>query len=173
MYRCLYIVLFYLSLIDVVVLLPPLSVSGQQPGRELFSPAAAAAYEGRVVKGSKNAIYLVRSSKKCIFPDFNTFVKMGYSLDNVTRLPDSLLDGFERGDTLPSIAMFRADDFSFHAQCDDAHRMVRQTVRYQLHLTDYARRRSLHFTPLLWCDLMRCTCYRCMTSVWWPTWATL
>jgi hypothetical protein len=126
LYRYLYIVLFYLTLIDVVVLLPPLSVSGQQPGGELFTPAAtAAAYEGRVVKGSKNAIYLVKSSKKCIFPDFNTFVQMGFSLDNVTRLPDSLLDGFERGDTLPSIAMFRADDFSFHTQCDDAHRMVR------------------------------------------------
>jgi len=76
------------------------------------------------VKGSKNAIYLVRNSKKCIFPDFNTFVQMGYSLDNVTRLPDSVLDAFERGDTLPSIAVFRPDDFTFHAQCDDAHRMV-------------------------------------------------
>lgn len=149
LYRCLYIVLFFLSLIDIVVLLPPLSVSGQQPGRELLTSATAAAYEGRVVKGSKNAIYLVKSSKKCIFPDFNTFVKMGYSLDNVTRLPDSLLDGFERGDTLPSIAMFRADDFSFHAQCDDAHRMVRLS-------SNRLRKKKKPFIPLLWCDLMWC-----------------
>ena len=126
LYSCFFIVLLCLSLVDVVELLPPSSASGQQQQQQHFTPAAAGAYEGRVVKGSKNAIYLVKGNKKCIFPDFNTFVQMGYSLDNVTRLPDSLLEAFDRGDTLPSIAVFRPEDFSFHAQCDDAHRMVRR-----------------------------------------------
>lgn len=81
-------------------------------------------HEGKVYKGNRNALYLVQKGEKRIFPDFNTFDKMGYNTSSIIKIADDLLNSFPLGPPLPPIAVFRPDDYMYHQQCDDPDRMV-------------------------------------------------
>eukprot|EP01031_Cornospumella_fuschlensis_P029552 gene29552-35669_t len=50
-------------------------------------------YEGKVVKGNKNHLYLVENGKKRLFPDFYTFSKRGFTTTSVVKIDDSALNG--------------------------------------------------------------------------------
>jgi hypothetical protein len=79
---------------------------------------------GQVVKGSKNAIYLIERNTKRFFPDFNTFVKMGYNLTVIQKVNDKLLEELPLGDPIKPIPVFRPDDYMYHLVCDDPVRLV-------------------------------------------------
>ncbi len=84
-------------------------------------------HEGEVVKGNRNAIYLVKDGKKHLFPDFHTFISMGFNQSSVKKIPDITLDSISLGDRVPKIAApppFRPDDYMYHYQCEDPERMV-------------------------------------------------
>jgi hypothetical protein len=96
-------------------------------------------YEGKIVKGTRNGLYLIRSGvysmfvmicchllpgKKSLFPDFHTFTSMGFNLENITSIPDSLLESLSKGDPIVPIPVYRLEDFMFHNQCEDPDRMV-------------------------------------------------
>jgi len=81
-------------------------------------------WEGNVVKGNRNALFLVQNGKKRIFPDFNTFVKMGFNMSSIMKINHQQLESIPLGDILPSIAVFRPDDYMYHTLCDDPKAMV-------------------------------------------------
>lgn len=81
-------------------------------------------WEGKIVKGNRNALYLVKGNERHIFPDFWTFTQMGFTTDSINKIPDDQLNQILLGDPVPAIAMFRPDDFMYHMECDDPDRMV-------------------------------------------------
>lgn len=83
-------------------------------------------YEGKVVKGNKNHLYLVENGQKRLFPDFYTFTKRGFTSNSVIKIEDNTLNGIPLGDPVPSIPVFRPEDYMYHTQCEDPERMVRR-----------------------------------------------
>lgn len=81
-------------------------------------------YEGKVVKGTRNALFLVEHGKKRMFPDFYTYTRMGFTIDQVQKLPDNILESIPMGNTLTAIPVFRPEDRMYHSQCEDPDRMV-------------------------------------------------
>lgn len=81
-------------------------------------------WEEKVVKGNRNALYLVRKGKRHMFPDFHTFTQMGFNTTSVNKIPDDELNRMPMGEMLPAIAIFRPEDYMYHHQCDDPDRMV-------------------------------------------------
>lgn len=85
---------------------------------------AGVKYDKKIVKGNKNALYLVSNGVKSQFPDFWTFTSMGYAAKDVIKIPDDELDAIPLGDTIKAIPVFRPDDYFYHEYCDDAFRIV-------------------------------------------------
>jgi hypothetical protein len=83
-------------------------------------------YEGKVVKGNRNALYLVKNGKRSQFPDFYTFVQMGYNLSVIKKIDGGVLDSIPIGEMIKPIAVYRPEDFMYHRVCSDADRMVQE-----------------------------------------------
>jgi hypothetical protein len=81
-------------------------------------------YEGKVVKGNRNGLYLVDKGTKRLFPDFNTFVKMGYDAKDAIKIPDATLEAIAMGAPIIPIPVFRPEDRMYHSHCDDPDRLV-------------------------------------------------
>lgn len=81
-------------------------------------------YEGQVVKGNRNALYLVKDGKKRLFPDFYTFSHMGFNAGMVKKIPDDDLSAIPLGSPVDAIPVFRPEDYMYHTQCEDHERMV-------------------------------------------------
>mmetsp|Transcript_18726 Transcript_18726/g.31549 ORF Transcript_18726/g.31549 Transcript_18726/m.31549 type:complete len:676 (-) Transcript_18726:69-2096(-) len=84
------------------------------------------AYEGKIIKGNRNALYLVEKGQRRAFPDFHSFTSRGYDISQINRIDDSILNSIPLGETLSVIAVYRPDDFMYHRVCDDADRMVQE-----------------------------------------------
>lgn len=82
--------------------------------------------DGKVVKGNRNALYLVEHGKKRMFPDFYTYTRMGFTLEQINKISDATLDSLPTGNPLAAIPVFRPDDRMYHSQCEDPDRMVGQ-----------------------------------------------
>ena len=84
-------------------------------------------YAGKVVKGNRNALFLIQNGARLQFPDFFTFEKMGYNSSSVLKIKDDVLMSIPLGPmivALPQPPPFRPDDHMFHEQCGDPDRMV-------------------------------------------------
>jgi hypothetical protein len=97
----------------------------------LFSPSNSKEvgdkYAGMVVKGNRNALFLIEKGARRQFPDFFTFNKMGFNQTNVKKIKDHILTSIPLGPmiaALPQPPPFRPDDHMFHEQCGDPDRMV-------------------------------------------------
>lgn len=81
-------------------------------------------YEGRIIKGTRNALFLVKDGQRKMFPDFNTFKTMGYNLSVIENVGDEVLKHIPLGQTITPIPIFRPEDYMYHLECEDADRMV-------------------------------------------------
>jgi hypothetical protein len=81
-------------------------------------------YEGKLLKGNKNAIFVVKKGQRHQFPDFNTFAKMGYDASAIQKISDDILNSIPLGYDITAIPVFRPDDYMYHMQCEDPDRMV-------------------------------------------------
>jgi hypothetical protein len=81
-------------------------------------------HEGKVIKGNRNALFLVQNGEKRLFPDFNTFDKMGFNVSSIIKVSDDMINSMPNGLGLPPIAVFRPDDYMYHQLCDDPDRMA-------------------------------------------------
>ena len=84
----------------------------------------AADYEGKIIKGNRNALYLVQNGVRKTFPDFNTFKTMGYDVDKVVRVHEDVLKEIPLGEVISAIPVFRPEDYQYHMACDDPDRLV-------------------------------------------------
>ena len=82
------------------------------------------AYEGKIVKGNRNALYLVEKGKKRLFPDFYTYSKMGFTAEHVMKIPDKDLESIPLGQAIAPIPVFRPEDRMYHSHCEDPDKMV-------------------------------------------------
>jgi hypothetical protein len=90
-------------------------------------------YEGKIIKGTRNALFLVQGGQRRMFPDFNTFKTMGYNLSVIENVGDEVLKHIPLGSTITPIPIFRPEDYMYHLECEDADRMV----SYFCHLDKY------------------------------------
>jgi hypothetical protein len=60
-------------------------------------------YNGKIIKGSSNTLYLVENYKKRMFPDKETFYKMGYSDSQIITVSDRILKTIPDGNPIPVI----------------------------------------------------------------------
>ena len=81
-------------------------------------------WEGKVIKGNRNALFLVKNGQRHLFPDFWTFSQMGFTTESIKKVSDTVLNTIPLGDKVEAIPMFRPDDFMYHTHCDDPDRMV-------------------------------------------------
>ena len=88
----------------------------------------AANYEGEVVKGNRNALFLVRGGERLMFPDFYTFTQMGFNMSVIRKIPDPVLNSIPVGSPIKPIAVYRPDDFMYHRVCSDADRLVSKEI---------------------------------------------
>ena len=112
---------FFAVAILLTVLWSGVRIYAEEFGSFILNPEK---YEGKLFKGNRNAIFLIRKGKKHHFPDFNTFVKMGFDTSMVEKVPDDFLQSIPVGDMLKPIPVFRPDDYMYHALCDDPDRLV-------------------------------------------------
>jgi hypothetical protein len=91
-------------------------------------------YEGQVVKGNRNALYLVRNGQRAQFPDFYTFTQMGYNMSVIRKIPDADLNSIPLGSPVSAIAVYRPEDFMYHRLCSDPDRLVSTTARSIAHV---------------------------------------
>eukprot|EP01031_Cornospumella_fuschlensis_P030700 gene30700-37096_t len=69
-----------------------------------YAPPDVTYYEGLAVQGQHSReIYLVRQQRRHAFPDFNTFLKMGFGIDKVKMVDRDIIAALPLGDPLPSI----------------------------------------------------------------------
>ncbi len=87
-------------------------------------------YEGKLLKGNRNAIFLVQKGQRKQFPDFYTFSKLGYDAANIQKIADDVLNSIPLGDQITPIPVFRPEDYMYHSQCEDLDRMVRFSLTY-------------------------------------------
>ncbi len=95
---------------------------GNATRRESIQPQD---YEGKIVKGTRNALFLVQNGQRKMFPDFNTFKTMGYNLSVIENVGDEVLKHIPLGPNITPIPIFRPEDYMYHLECEDADRMVR------------------------------------------------
>lgn len=81
-------------------------------------------WEGKVVKGNRNALFLIRKGQRHMFPNFYTFTHMGFNVSAIEKIPDDILSAMPSGGNVQPIPVFRPEDYMYHKQCDDPHRMV-------------------------------------------------
>ena len=92
-----------------------------------FGEDAAEKYKGKVIKGNRNALFLVESGARRQFPDFFTFDKMGFNVSGIRKIKDDVLNSIPLGPqikALPAPPPFRPDDYAFHEECGDYDRMI-------------------------------------------------
>jgi hypothetical protein len=102
-------------------------------------------YSGVVIKGNRNALFLVENGARRQFPDFFTFDKMGYNASSIVKIKDDILSSIPLGPiikALPQPPPFRPDDHMFHEQCGDPDRMViansnKQSLRVHVNLVAF------------------------------------
>ena len=84
--------------------------------------------EGMLLSGIKGkALYLYTNNTKRQFPDFYTFLTMGYNMTNIKKMREETLLKLETGNVLERIIgppPFRPDDYMYHGHCDDFRRMI-------------------------------------------------
>lgn len=90
--------------------------------------SSATQYEGKLIKGNKNAIFVVENGVRRMFPDFNTFSKLGYEITKIHKIPDDVLNSIPLGPIINSIPVFRPEDYMYHVTCDDPTAMVSITI---------------------------------------------
>ena len=93
----------------------------------IHSKEIADDYSGRVVKGNRNALFLIENGARRQFPDFFTFDNMGFKTSSVMKIKDDILTSIPIGPmikALPQPPPFRPDDYMYHEQCGDPDRMV-------------------------------------------------
>jgi hypothetical protein len=84
-------------------------------------------YEGKVIKGNRNALFLVEGGTRRQFPDFYTYDKMGFNISSIMKVKDEILNSIPMGamvKAIPAPPPFRPDDYMYHEQCGDPDRMV-------------------------------------------------
>ena len=92
-----------------------------------FGKEASDKYAGKVVKGNRNALFLIENGARRQFPDFFTFDKMGFNVSGILKIKDDALNSIPLGRqivAIPAPPPFRPDDYHFHEQCNDPDRMV-------------------------------------------------
>jgi hypothetical protein len=84
-------------------------------------------YDGKVIKGNRNALFLVENGARRQFPDFYTFTHMGFNVTNIMKIKDDILNSIPLGPmvkAIPAPPPFRPDDYMYHEQCGDPDKMV-------------------------------------------------
>ena len=67
-----------------------------------YAPPRAESYEGKVIQGKgQREIFLVQGKLRRVFPDFATFVAMGFSLEDVHMVNAEVIDVIHLGLPLP------------------------------------------------------------------------
>lgn len=76
----------------------------RMPYLRAYAPPRPEAYEGKVIqgKGSKE-LFLVKAAHRRAFPDFTTFLKMGFTIENVQLVSQEVLHVIPVGDVLVAI----------------------------------------------------------------------
>jgi hypothetical protein len=82
-------------------------------------------YEGKVIKGNRNALFLVQNGQRLQFPDFYTFTQMGFNMSVIQKIPDPIMNAIPLGAPIRPIAVYRPEDFMYHRVCSDPDRLVR------------------------------------------------
>lgn len=59
--------------------------------------------EGSLVKGGGPTIYRIENGMKRSIPDWNTFLKLNFDMNQVQIINDKDLESIPTGDTLPSL----------------------------------------------------------------------
>lgn len=90
----------------------------------VFTCAAAGEYDGKVVKGNRNALFLVQDGRRSAFPDFYTFTQMGFNMSVIQKIPDDILNNMPMGTPIKAIAVYRGEDYMYHRVCSDPDRLV-------------------------------------------------
>ncbi len=101
--------------------------------RSLQVSVDPAKYEGKVIKGNRNALFLVKDGKRSTFPDFYTFTHMGFNMSVISKIPDDVLNAIPLGDVIKPIAVYRPEDFMYHRLCSDPDRLVSVSVLYTMY----------------------------------------
>ena len=60
-------------------------------------------YAGKVVKGNRNALFLIQNGARLQFPDFFTFEKMGYNSSSVMKIKDDVLMSIPLGPMIAAL----------------------------------------------------------------------
>ena len=81
-------------------------------------------YEGKVIKGNRNALYLVQNGQRLQFPDFYTFTQMGFNMSVIQKIPDPIMHAMPLGTPIRPISVYRPEDFMYHRVCSDPDRLV-------------------------------------------------
>lgn len=88
--------------------------------RHKYPSAAQYGTNIQIVKGNRNAVYLVDDKGvRHIFPDFYTYQTMGFENSIVKKIPDTKLEAMPLGDPVKPIPVFRPDDYFYHEYCED------------------------------------------------------
>ena len=119
-------------------------------------------YNGMVVKGNRNALYLVENGARRQFPDFFTFDKMGFNTTSVLKIKDHILADIPIGPMIKAIPQppaFRADDYMYHEQCEDPDRMVRNYSAAVVIVGSQNAQSSISHLQIECC--YKCVCCQC------------
>lgn len=128
--------------------------------------AAAGDYEGKVVKGNRNALFLVQDGRRSAFPDFYTFTQMGFNMSVIQKIPDDILNNMPMGTPIKAIAVYRGEDYMYHRVCSDPDRLVSPT----LPLPHTKAAMCLFVCRALMIALFACFAYRCRRLTLYPIW---
>lgn len=96
-------------------------------GESVDVQALISKYNGKVIKGNRNALYLIQNGTRRQFPDFWTFTNMSFTIEQIIKVPEVHLEQIPLGSIIPKIQAppaFRPDDYFFHEYCDNPDRMV-------------------------------------------------
>lgn len=87
----------------------------------------AALYDKKVIKGNRNALFLVQNGFRRQFPDFYTFDTMNFTVPNILKVKDEHMNTIPLGkmiDKIKAPPAFRPDDYFYHEYCNSPDRMV-------------------------------------------------
>ena len=80
------------------------SVLGEQVKAQIVAGISALLSDGALLKGTDPPVYLLEGGKRRWIPNYPTFLKMGYVVDQIATVPDNLLQSIPLGQTLPVLA---------------------------------------------------------------------
>jgi hypothetical protein len=87
----------------------------------------ASMYDKKVIKGNRNALFLVQNGFRRQFPDFYTFDTMNYTVASILKVNDENMNSIPLGTMITKIQSppaFRPDDYFYHEYCNYPDRMV-------------------------------------------------